>query len=61
VRERFVAMGMHPKTNGAITLRGTLGQYLVGKASNSNQWLCNGIWCRWPFLYETLMPVVLRQ
>ena len=60
-RQRFVTFGMNPRSSGAVTLRGTLGQPITGIAVADQYELCIGIWCGWPFLYKTMMPVVLRK
>ncbi|MDF1514638.1 MAG: hypothetical protein P1S60_12585 [Anaerolineae bacterium] len=60
VRQRFVAMGMQPTSNGTTTLRATLGEPIVAEISNSGSELCVGFWCGWPFLYQLQLPMVIR-
>ena len=61
LRQRFVAIGMQPKSSGALTLRGTFGEPFAGDVSSGQMHVCTGIWCGWPFLYEVRVPVVLRK
>ena len=42
-------------------LEGTIGQAVVGPATDTGSELCAGFWCGVAVRYETYLPLVLRQ
>ncbi len=42
-------------------LDGTIGQAVVGPATDTGSELCAGFWCGVAVRYETYLPLVLRQ
>ncbi len=46
---------------GNYALDGTIGQALVGTASDTGYELCSGFWCGAAVKYKIYLPVVLRN
>jgi hypothetical protein len=48
-------------TSNGYVLEGTLGQPVVGQASNQSSALCAGFWCGVPQQHTLYLPLIVRE
>ncbi len=56
-----IAGGGGRNTVENTTLRGTIGQAVVGEVSNTGHQLCSGFWCGAMVDHHIYLPLVLRE
>ncbi len=61
ITRNVIGGGGGPAANGSYALNSTIGQAVVGRASQSIYDLCAGFWCGVGAEYRIYLPLVLRN